>query len=248
MLACIYNSIIMGWRVGIRLDGSGVTNAANGDTIQLRNNIFAGNVRLGDSAGSSFSTTAWLTNPPFNNTIYSLATDVQLTNPFGVYPEGPAGPVVNNWMPITGSPALSGADFTNPNLSGFDIVSFRGAFGSNNWTQNWAVFNPRDYIIGVKQISSNVPARFNLEQNYPNPFNPTTNIMFELPVSGFVTLKVYNSIGEEVKTLANQDLAAGTYRVDFDATGLPSGVYFYNITVQTQSAKFTETRKMMLVK
>lgn len=248
MLACIYNSIIMGWRVGIRLDGSGVTNAAGGDTVQIRNTIFAGNLRLGDSASSSFGTTAWLQTGSFNNTVLAAATDVQLTNPFGIYPEGPAGPIVNNWMPLGTSPALSGADFSNPNLNGFDIVTFRGAFGSNNWTSNWAVFNPRDYVIGIQQISSNVPSKFNLEQNYPNPFNPVTNIKFDLPMSGFVTLKVYNSVGEEIKVLANQELEAGNYKVDFDASGLPSGVYFYKLTVENSINSYSETKKMMLVK
>ncbi|MCX7878051.1 MAG: T9SS type A sorting domain-containing protein [Ignavibacteria bacterium] len=248
MLACIYNSIIMGWRVGIRLDGSGVTNAAGGDTVQIRNTIFAGNVRLGDSASSSFGTTAWLQTGSFNNTIFSAATDVQLTNPFGIYPEGPAGPVVDNWMPVSGSPALSGADFSNPNLSGFTVVSFRGAFGNNNWTSNWAVFNPRNYVIGIQQISAEVPAKFNLEQNYPNPFNPVTNIKFGLPVSGFVTLKVYNSVGEEVRILANQNMQAGIYKVDFDASSLPSGVYLYKLSVENSNGRFSETKKMVLVK
>lgn len=245
--SCIYNSIIMGWRVGIRLDGPS-QGSASGDTLQIRNTIFAGNLRLGDSANGSFGTTAWLQTGSFNNSILGPATDVQLTNPFAVYPDGPAGPTVDNWMPLAGSPALTGADFSNPNLAGFDVVTFRGALGSNNWTSGWAVFNPRSYVIGINQISSNVPERFTLSQNYPNPFNPTTNIKFELPQSGLVTLKVYNLLGEEVSTLVNQELTVGTYKVDFDASTLASGTYFYKLTFSNNNNSYSDVKKMILVK
>lgn len=149
-LTSIYNSIVMGWRVGIRLDGSGVANAAGGDTLQIRNSIIAGNLRTADSAGTSFSPTAWLQTGGFGNTIFSDASSVQLSSPFSVYPEVslPANNV-SNWIPISGSPALSGADFSNGNLSGFEVVSYRGAFGSDNWTTRWAQFNPKNYLIPV---------------------------------------------------------------------------------------------------
>ena len=244
---CIYNSIIMGWKVGIRLDGPSI-NSAMGDTLQIRNTIFAGNVRLGDSANGSFGTTAWLQTPSYNNTVFSTAAQTQLTNPFGIYPNGPVGPVVDNWLPLAGSPALSGSDFTNPNLSGFENVSYRGAFGTGNWTSNWAVFNPLNYVIGINQISTNVPANFTLSQNYPNPFNPVTNIKFDLPQSGFVTLKVYNLLGEEVSTLVNQDLAVGTYKVDFDGANLASGTYLYKLNITNNNSTFSDVKKMILVK
>lgn len=244
---CLYNSIVMGWRVGIRIDGpSG--NSAAGDTLQIRNTSFAGNLRLGDSASTSFGTQVWLTTPSNNNNVYGNASDVMLTDPFGVYPDGPTGPTVNNWMPVGGSPVLSGADFTNPNLSGFDNVTFRGAFGTTNWTSGWAVFNPKNYIIGIQQVSSNVPSNFSLSQNYPNPFNPVTNIKFELPSSGFITLKVFNMLGEEVASLVNQNMSVGTFKVDFDGSNLSSGAYFYKLTVNNSNGSYTDVKKMMLVK
>lgn len=250
---CLYNTIIMGWRVGIRLDGPSIPGAA-GDTLQIRNTVLAGNVKLGDTAAppagyETFSTQAWLQSGAYNNTIFSTASSVQLTDPFGVYPDGPTGPVVNNWMPQVGSPVLLGADFTNPNLAGFDVVTHRGAFGLVNWSAGWAVFNPKNYVIGIQQISSNVPSNFSLSQNYPNPFNPVTNIKFELPSNGFVTLKVFNMLGEEVSTLVNnQNLAVGTYKVDFDGANLSSGAYFYKLTVNNSNGSYTDVKKMMLVK
>jgi hypothetical protein len=241
----IYNSIIMGYPVGLRLDGNGVANECLNDTMQLRNNIFAGNTTLADTAGITvpFNAINWLTTASFNNRVYNVNDSLKLTNPYG-YENG------GSWVPMGGSPALSGSAFSNPNLSDpfFTNVSYVGAFGATDWTAGWANFNPLGYVIGIQQISSEVPAAFGLSQNYPNPFNPTTNIKFELPVSGFAVLKIYDVIGREVKTLINGQLTVGTYKADFDASQLTSGVYFYRLTVKSASSEWTQTRKMMLVK
>lgn len=246
-LMSAYNSIIMAWRVGLRVDGSGVGNAAAGDTLQIRNTIFAGNVRLADSTGTgTFSPQEWLQTPPYANTIFTDNTSVQLTSPFNIYPDVPLPATnVNNWIPLSGSPALSGASFSNPNLAGFEVVSYRGAFGADNWTASWAQFNPKNYtIIGISQISSLVPEKFTLEQNYPNPFNPATNLEFSISKSGLVSLKVFDILGKEITTLVNSNLTPGTYKYTFDASALPSGIYFYTLS----SSGFTETKRMSLIK
>ena len=89
-----------------------------------------------------------------------------------------------------------------------------------------------------------LPGKIELIQNYPNPFNPTTNIEFSIPKSEFVTLKVYNILGEEVATLASERLAAGKYKYDWDASRLASGVYLYRI----QADDFVESKKMVLLR
>jgi len=89
-----------------------------------------------------------------------------------------------------------------------------------------------------------LPNEFDLAQNYPNPFNPTTTIEYALPRAGFVSLKVYNVIGQEVATLFEGSKSAGVYRISFDASNQPSGVYFYKLTHQDGAA----TKKMLLVK
>jgi hypothetical protein len=83
-----------------------------------------------------------------------------------------------------------------------------------------------------------------LFQNYPNPFNPTTTIEFSLPQSGFVSLKIYNILGEEVAVLVSEKLNAGQYKYEWDASSLVSGVYLYELT----AAGFVQTRKMVLLK
>lgn len=92
--------------------------------------------------------------------------------------------------------------------------------------------------------NSETPVNYSLSQNYPNPFNPTTKINFNLAKNGFVTMKVYNLLGKEVANLVSGNYNAGSYSVDFNASKLSSGVYFYSIEVNG----FKDIKKMMLVK
>jgi hypothetical protein len=89
-----------------------------------------------------------------------------------------------------------------------------------------------------------LPSNYSLEQNYPNPFNPSTVLSYTLPVSGRVSLKVFNVLGEEVASLVNEEKAAGSYKVNFDGANLASGVYFYTL----RAGGFTATKKMLLTK
>jgi len=97
-----------------------------------------------------------------------------------------------------------------------------------------------------------MPTEFVLYQNYPNPFNPSTKISWQLPVSGWQTIKVYDVLGREVATLVDEYKPAGKYEVDFNVTqsawanlpSITSGVYYYRL----KSGAFVETRKMILLK
>jgi hypothetical protein len=100
-----------------------------------------------------------------------------------------------------------------------------------------------DVLVDVKDLGT-LPDNYSLEQNYPNPFNPSTNIRFSITEPGFVSLKIYNALGQEVATLLNEEKVAGTYEFNFNASDLTSGIYFYKIT----SNNFTQTRKMLLIK
>ncbi|MBK8552297.1 MAG: SBBP repeat-containing protein [Ignavibacteria bacterium] len=98
--------------------------------------------------------------------------------------------------------------------------------------------------VGITQVTTSVPAAITLSQNYPNPFNPITNLEFGISDLGFVSLKVYDILGKEVITLVNEKLSPGKYKVEFDGSGLTSGVYFYRLN----AGEFTDTKRMMLVK
>jgi len=91
-----------------------------------------------------------------------------------------------------------------------------------------------------------------LFQNYPNPFNPSTKISWQSPIGSWQTIKVYDVLGNEVATLVDEYRFAGTYEVEFNASTLPSGVYFYQLRIGNPSAgsgqSFVETKKMILMK
>ena len=101
-----------------------------------------------------------------------------------------------------------------------------------------------EMITGVKEEQNNLPSNFSLKQNYPNPFNPTTIIKYSLPRSNMVTMKVYDILGNEVASLVNEEKPAGSYSVNFNASKLSSGVYFYRM----KAGSFVETKKLILMK
>jgi len=99
-------------------------------------------------------------------------------------------------------------------------------------------------ISDVKELPNSFPSDFVLEQNYPNPFNPATNVRFSLPEANQVMLRVYDLLGQEVATLANQFMNAGTFEISFDASDLPTGIYTYSLT----AGKLQSVKKMIYLK
>jgi hypothetical protein len=94
------------------------------------------------------------------------------------------------------------------------------------------------------QTQQFIPAGYALEQSYPNPFNPSTTIPFMIPSDSYVSLKVYNSLGQEIAELAGREYSAGRHSVTFNASNLASGVYYYAI----KAGEFTMVQKMILQK
>jgi len=109
---------------------------------------------------------------------------------------------------------------------------------------DWTYTDPPPCIVEVENNIKEIPTKYTLSQNYPNPFNPSTSIKYTMPKSGFVSLKVYDILGREIANLVNQYKQAGTYIVDFNASALTSGMYFYKI----ETNDFVAVKKMVLVK
>lgn len=107
-----------------------------------------------------------------------------------------------------------------------------------------------DKVTGIETINDIVPNQIQLMQNYPNPFNPNTNIEFSLPENGFVSIKVYDVLGKEIQTLVNDQINAGNHKVNFNASGLSSGIYYYTLSFfnQNNTQSFTDTKKLVLQK
>jgi plastocyanin len=96
----------------------------------------------------------------------------------------------------------------------------------------------------VQISNNNVPSSFNLAQNFPNPFNPSTKISFSLPQKSHVTIKIYNAIGIEIKTLVDGETDAGTHEIEFNGSNLASGIYFYRLLTPS----YTDTKRLVLLK
>ncbi len=128
-------------------------------------------------------------------------------------------------------------------------VRFRLTSDANTNADGWYVddikiTNFSSTTTGITYNSGLIPEKFSISQNYPNPFNPSTKINYALAANTLVKITIYDMLGKEVKTLVNGNQLAGSYVIDFNASALSSGVYYYNIS----TPQFTETRKMLLVK
>jgi subtilisin-like proprotein convertase family protein len=125
-------------------------------------------------------------------------------------------------------------------------LSIIDGYAGNDGTLNaWSLQIDLDSpILNLDDNLGLTPGHFALYQNYPNPFNPSTKIKFQIVEFGFVTLKVYDVLGNEIANLVNEELSTGTYDVTFDASHFASGIYFYKI----QAGNFVETKKMLMIK
>ena len=179
--------------------------------------------------------------------------------------------------PVNGSVNLNWTTATEANNQGFEVqrksnseyqtISFVDGYGTTTNPQNYSFVDnnlqPGHYTYRLKQIDFDgtfsystevevdfdVPSDFVLSQNYPNPFNPSTKISFSIPVESHVTLKIFNLLGEEVINLLNGTVNAGYHNVNFDASNLNSGIYFYQIEAQgNDGSSFSEVKKMILAK
>jgi hypothetical protein len=126
--------------------------------------------------------------------------------------------------------------------------------GIYKYRLNQIDFDGTQEVVGELNVNLTLPERFSLDQNYPNPFNPSTTIRYSIPNSEFVTLKIYDVLGNEVATLVNEEKPAGSYEVEFSAKvgsasggnayNLSSGIYFYTL----QAGSFTQTKKLILLR
>lgn len=143
-----------------------------------------------------------------------------------------------------------GNNWTEDNM-GYETNKFAHYNSSKVWVG--AIFGRIYYTclnkpIGITNKNENAPKDFSLEQNYPNPFNPTTYISYQLPVKSHVRLVMYNILGEELEILMDMEHKAGKYKLKWDASAYPSGVYFCRLEAQGQTQSYIKTIKLVFLK
>jgi len=257
----IYNSVLAGWPFGPQVRDTATQRAASEDRLEIRN------TSVGAALGTATITTQTVTTTPTPVINFDVLAwfNAAGKNNLGSSPRqwGPGSAInfkaaafnldaTNDPVPGAGSELAIAGSALDGRLSGdpfFTATSYRGAFDpslpmSQQWTAGWTNFDPQNYTTAVRTTDGSVPTAYTLFQNYPNPFNPSTEIRFSIAGGSFVSLKVYNMVGEEVATLVNESLAPGTYKTQFQASHFASGTYFYRLS----SNEGVLARKMLLVK
>ena len=240
----MYNSIFtdFGGKFAVIDSGAGETSYSrlkNG-ALNLENNLIYRDEAsdLNDLSGNK----SWLSDYLSSHT--TVVADPQL-NGISRSNDGGLNPTI-----ATGSQAWTMPRKDYPRDSFFTTVNYVGAFGEENWAMGWTaldfngVFNGAVSALKQTELSQNSPREFALSQNCPNPFNPTTTIDFAVATSGMIKISIFTILGQKVATLINGAQKAGTYSVQFDASNLSNGWYFYRL--QTDSKIIS--RKMMLLK
>jgi len=168
-------------------------------------------------------------------------TNTYLNNNLGISFDVASAPFTGIFIPYN-----SLTNFTSTSMPGEWILTITDhKSGDDGVLQDWGLLISESTIVGIEEKNDFIPNSISLYQNYPNPFNPSTKISWQLPISGQVTLKIFNSLGEEIKTLVNEYQKTGLHSTLFIVnSSLPSGVYFY----QLKAGEYVSTKKMIYLK
>lgn len=228
-------------------------NSTSNYTARLYAKDTLGGVYIGITKGTitsnpiTWSTTTYARNTTYLIVVkYTFLTGTTTDDEIRMY-------IFSSGIPGTepGSPTVGPVTGTSTDAPNISRVALRQ--GSNTVAPTLNIDGIRvarswGNLVSISNIST-IAENFSLSQNYPNPFNPSTKINFSLPERSFVTLKVYDMLGREVKQLVNSSYSAGIYAVDINAADLSTGIYIYSIEAKTETGSiFKDTKKLSLVK
>ncbi len=260
--ATVPTTITGGWNNSFFMLGSNIWFGTNTTTIMYSSNMGANWSTQTTPSANQYA--IWFNDASNGLALYTSLYKTTnggvnwstLTSPVVTAGAGIAGTGTNWWVTTQdATPAVffssnNGANWTTqytaPTTGGVFRHLTKARTGNTLWGVRslGGISRYGETIVGVTPIGTVTPTSYSLSQNYPNPFNPTTKINFSIPKSGMVSLKVYDILGKEVSTLVNQNISAGTYTYEFDASRLSSGIYFYRLNVNG----FNEVKKMSLIK
>jgi hypothetical protein len=232
----IFNSVLAGYPTGLLIDAASTEGNATNNDLQVRNTIISGMTNpLAVISSSSWDINSWFNTPTFGNTIYTNNSDLMINYPDAASLTNP------NLIPMSGSPLMSGADFSHSKLQDpyFDVVNFKGAFGTVDWTAGWTNWDPQNtnYILGVEDYSiiSNTTL-------YPNPATEKATVNVTLKESVVSKIDILDITGKSVKSLPNMRMKAGFNSLDIDLSELKSGFYF----VKIEAGSSVQTLKLIV--
>jgi len=216
---------------------NGLVTTLTANETHLFAGTFGGGVfRSTDNGANWEAVNSGLTDPGVLKLIMNGTTVFAGTEASGVFYSDDYG---SSWTPI--NTGLTNLSILSLVFVGTDLFAGSSNAGGNGVWRRMS----SDIVTSVEEsFSDEIPSSFSLEQNYPNPFNPTTMIEFSIPTSSRVTVRIYNSLGQIMETLVNQDLPPGQHSVRWDATGYASDVYFYGI----HAGSFSAMKKLVLLK
>ena len=218
----VFNTIFMGWPIGEVIEGTASQTNFGTGTAELKNNVWAGCTLNFQAAFDSTFTPA----APNNNTFYAAAAGAMLTDPFNA--------TTPNAIPASGSPVLSGADFTSSKFTDpfFDkTVTFRGAFGTTNWMTCWTNFDSDN----TPYTSVNEVENVNNISVYPNPFTNNFTLNITAAQSENLNITLVDISGRLVKEISNEVVAAGAHTYTINTSNIQAGVYFVKIQNNNES-------------
>ncbi len=227
----IFNSVYAGYPTGLLIDGSNCEANATTNELQYQNNTIAGcSTPLAVASGSTWDIVTWFNQPSFSNTILTNSTDIQLEDPY--HYDNPS------FLPLAGSPLLGTASFTSAYLNDpfFDVVNFRGAFGSNDWTADWTDFDCQntEYILTDIEERTAV-SNFTI---YPNPASSTSVLSFNLDKNSEVRIVLFDSQGKLIREISNGILNAGYNKMELGTADLAPGFYMLNLVSDSGNSNF----------
>lgn len=188
-----------------------------------------------NGGGNLFSTDA---NYTFNGSVAQVTSTAMPDTVSSLTINNAAGVTLTNPTVINGTLRLMAGVLDN--TVGFTL----GPIGTISY-EGGSLLIP----VAVDAQGGGVPASYALGQNFPNPFNPATVVSYDIPAGGFVSLRIYDIMGKEVAALVGREMEAGTHRVSWDASGMPSGIYYYRLLVTPRSQPgFSDVKTMVLVK
>jgi hypothetical protein len=216
----VFNTIVLGYRDGLRIEGSGSQAKATGDTLEFKNNIIAG--CKGKYAEAAFDT-AYLANVATSNRVYAGNANDSLKL------AAPYTPSAYDFRPQSGSPALTGASFTNIKLSDFSNTTYVGAFdGTNNWLDSWTNFSPQTTPYAAPNAIEDVVTG-SIINVYPSPASDNVTLSINASEATDIQITVLDINGKVMQATATSLVFGDNNKIQFNTASYSNGVYFMNL-------------------